>query len=58
MRSIAIALALFALPVMAQREIPFRCVDGYCVLAEKDWKWLMESTMAKDRMIAKCYKDS
>ena len=59
MRSIVL-FALLALPALAQapRSIAFKCEEGLCYLAESDWKWLMESTLRKDAMIARCYKDS
>lgn len=51
-------LAFLALPAFAQapaqREIRFMCRDGVCYLEESDWKWMMESAMEKDRMLAKC----
>lgn len=51
-------LAFLALPVYAQapgqREIQFVCKEGVCYLLEADWKWLMESTMQKDKLLGKC----
>lgn len=54
--------AILALPVFAQapdrREVPFRCSEGYCLVPEKDWQWVMESMAAKDEalktMAGKC----
>ena len=55
-------LAFLAFPALAQspdkREIAFKCHEGYCVLSESDWKWVMESMKAKDtaleRLMTKC----
>lgn len=55
MRSLVIALALMALPVLAaQKEIMFKCEQGVCFLLEADWKWVMESMKSKDSMLKRC----
>lgn len=55
-------LAFLALPAYAQspttKDIAFKCLEGYCVLSESDWQWVMESMQAKDEalkaMMTKC----
>ncbi len=60
MRYLTIALALFALPVLAApKEIAFKCDDDYCVLSKADWQWMMHAMQAKDEMLKRCgVKDS
>lgn len=50
-------LAFLSLPAFAQapaKEIAFKCDDTHCILSKEDWRWMMESAMAKDKLIAKC----
>lgn len=51
-------IAFLAFPAFAQapgyRDISFQCDDTHCILSKEDWKWMMESTLKKDQLLAKC----
>jgi hypothetical protein len=50
-------ILLLALPAYAEapgaREVKFVCQDGYCLMSEADWRWVVRSMKAKDEELAR-----